>query len=48
MIEDIIIFSMSINEARCFNMKNYKIAVVGATGVVRKNIFKGIGREKFT
>ena len=29
-------------------MKQYKLAVVGATGVVRKNNFEGIGRKKFT
>ena len=29
-------------------MKKYKIAIVGATGVVRKNIFKGIGRKTIT
>lgn len=29
-------------------MKKYKLAIVGATGVVRKNISKGIGGKKVT
>lgn len=29
-------------------MRNYKLAIVGATGVVRKNISKGIGGKEVT